>query len=652
MQLIKFLKQIALFEGFNHNELQKLSKLFIERTLDKGATVCTRGEPGDSMFLIYSGEMEVWTGDQDNKLINRLGAGDIFGEIAMLLEGKRISTVIVTRRAKLFELKRIDIEENFLQDPQKLKSLYSIIARRLTQANRSKIPTPLMTVISVIGPGQLKGKTMLANALSALLEKFTTTPSLIIRLHLRDKKNTGKDGGILYEKISWNSKSLIVNHIRNKSHHQDVLDISFGPSVTQKKMQNCLCRVFENIRGIYKFVVIDQAIDIKPVARAVIDESDIVINFQLSDDIEFIPVNRSQKVYRVINQYNAGSAMVPISGMDPFILQKDPDIENMSSDLLLDYICTNLTTKISRPIHRLARKILGSTVGIALGGGAAFGIAHIGVLKFLDDHNIPVDLVSGTSMGSAVAVGYASGLTGNDMIEMAQKIGNIWNTLSAARDITLFNSGILGGKGLKKALNPFLNGNTTFQDLLIPCRTVATDIEDGTRVSIASGRLDEAIRCSASVPLVWSPVKYRNRILVDGAINDPVPAEVVREMGADICIAVNVVPPLKKGTQTILSKIYKRANRFNPISMIGNRQKLPNIFDIIMNSIQTLQCELGNLKAASADVLINPDLSEFTWVEFYKPMAFIDKGTAAAEPAIPKITKLLSEKMAAYSFTI
>jgi NTE family protein len=78
---------------------------------------------------------------------------------------------------------------------------------------------------------------------------------------------------------------------------------------------------------------------------------------------------------------------------------------------------------------------------------------------------------------------------------------------------------------------------------LIPCRTVATDIEDGTRVTIASGALDDAIRSSASVPLVWSPVKYGDRILVDGAINDPVPAEVVREMGADICIAVNVVPP-------------------------------------------------------------------------------------------------------------
>jgi NTE family protein len=85
-----------------------------------------------------------------------------------------------------------------------------------------------------------------------------------------------------------------------------------------------------------------------------------------------------------------------------------------------------------------------------LGGGAAFGIAHIGVLKVLDDNNIPVDMVTGTSMGSAIAIGYASGLDGREMMALARKMGTIRTTLSAARDITLFNSGILGGKGLKK----------------------------------------------------------------------------------------------------------------------------------------------------------------------------------------------------------
>ena len=563
----------------------------------------------------------------------------------MLLDGRRTSTVISTRRARIFELKRRDFEENFFNDPQKLKSLYSIIARRLSQATRQRVPSRIMTVVSITGPVHLKGKTLLVNTLAVLLEKFTKTKSLIIRLH-SGQKDSGNTTCVSYKKISWGSKSLIVRHIDNKSQQEDVLDIGFNSSVSRKTIQNCLSQVFECIRGIYKFVVIDPGIGAAPVCEAIFNESDVVINLQQSADRELLPVNRSQKIYRIINQYNNGSDSFPVSGMEPFILHKDPDIENLSSVLQTDYICTNLQARISRPIHRLARKILGATVGVALGGGAAFGISHIGVLKVLDENNIPVDMVTGTSMGSAIAIGYASGLDGHEMMALAQKMGTIRTTLSAARDITLFNSGILGGKGLKKTLKPFLNGNKTFEDLLIPCRTVATDIEDGTRVTIASGALDDAIRSSASVPLVWSPVKYRGRILVDGAINDPVPAEVVREMGADISIAVNVVPPLKKGTQTILSKIYKQANRFNPVSMIGNRQKLPNLFDIIMNSIQTLQCELGNFKAGSADILINPDLSEHTWVEFYRPNEFINKGIESAESAVPKINKLLNEQMA------
>jgi predicted acylesterase/phospholipase RssA len=114
-------------------------------------------------------------------------------------------------------------------------------------------------------------------------------------------------------------------------------------------------------------------------------------------------------------------------------------------------------------------------------------------------------------------------------------------------------------------------------------------------------------------------------------------------------VRISVLPsmwyPPEKGTRTILSKIYKQANRFNPVSMIGNRHKLPNLFDIIMNSIQTLQCELGNFKAGSADILINPDLSEYTWIEFYRPDEFINKGIASAEPAVQEINELLTEQM-------
>ena len=140
----------------------------------------------------------------------------------------------------------------------------------------------------------------------------------------------------------------------------------------------------------------------------------------------------------------------------------------------------------------------------------------------------------------------------------------------------------------------------------------------------------------------------RARVLVDGGVSDPVPAETVNHMGADLCIAVNVVPPLKKGVENAVSKTIRMMTWFNPLSWFEGSSGLPNMFDIIMNSMQVLQYELGNFKAISADVLINPDLSDFTWIEYYRSDELIRRGAEAAERAMPAIERALNQKMGPY----
>jgi NTE family protein len=182
----------------------------------------------------------------------------------------------------------------------------------------------------------------------------------------------------------------------------------------------------------------------------------------------------------------------------------------------------------------------------------------------------------------------------------------------------------------------------------MPCTTVATDIESGERVAIGRGLLTAAFRASASVPMVFAPVKRGEAVLVDGGVSDPVPAEVVSSMGADLCIAVNVVPPLKRGVENAMSKLMRQFNRFNPLSYMNGGVAMPNMFDIVMNSMQVLQYELGNFKAISADVLINPDLSDFTWVEYYRSAELIQRGVEAAERAMPAIQRALDQKIAPF----
>jgi NTE family protein len=178
-------------------------------------------------------------------------------------------------------------------------------------------------------------------------------------------------------------------------------------------------------------------------------------------------------------------------------------------------------------------------------------VAHLGVLKALEQNGIPIDLVAGCSMG--VIVGYAAGLRAAEMINVARQIGTRRMLLSAL-DVSLTGPGLLAGNRLIKIFGPLVGPIQTFEQLQLPCRTVATDIETGERVVIGSGRLDAAFRASCSVPMILCPVRHGGRVLVDGGIVDPVPAE----------------------------------------------------------TMQTLQYELGNFKAIAADVRINMDLADFS----------------------------------------
>jgi NTE family protein len=232
------------------------------------------------------------------------------------------------------------------------------------------------------------------------------------------------------------------------------------------------------------------------------------------------------------------------------------------------------------------------------------------------------------------------------MTEIARRLGTLRTTLWAALDPTLARPAILSGDKVAAAFAEVRDRVTTFDRLVLPYRAVAADVETGERVAIGAGSVETAYRASAAVPIVWSPIRLDGRVLIDGSMIDPVPGEVVREMGADLCLAVNVVPPLRKGVETVLARWYHRLNRLNPLAYLSNSLGMPSMFDLGMNTVQMLQRELGNYKAIAADALISPDLTEFTWIEFYRAGELIERGAAAAERALPQIRRLLAERVA------
>jgi len=176
-------------------------------------------------------------------------------------------------------------------------------------------------------------------------------------------------------------------------------------------------------------------------------------------------------------------------------------------------------------------------IGLALGGGAARGFAHIGVIQVLEEQGVKVDLVAGTSAGSLVAALYASGKNGKELATLAEGMDE-----GAITDWAFPTRGLIRGEALARYVRA-QTGNKLIEQMALPLGIVATDLSDGSPILFQTGDTGAAVRASSSVPAVFQPVKIGAREYVDGGLVAPVPVRFARQMGAELIIAVDISEP-------------------------------------------------------------------------------------------------------------
>jgi NTE family protein len=265
-------------------------------------------------------------------------------------------------------------------------------------------------------------------------------------------------------------------------------------------------------------------------------------------------------------------------------------------------------------------------VGLALGGGAARGMAHIGVLQVLQKEGIPIDLIAGTSAGSIIGAAYARDQNIERMISEA--LDTNWKKMAPLIDPSLPKSGFIKGKKVRDLIATYVGGDIDFSDLKIPFACVATDIDTGDEVVINSGHVPEALRASISVPGIFKVVKHGERYVVDGGLTTPVPVEVVRRMGADFIIAVNVNPDVTGR----MGKAYRHRIETH---------KEPNLIQVMMQSLYITTYTVGRYAMEKADIVIEPDVAHISGSDFSKGRDLINHGREAAQKALPEIKRKL-----------
>lgn len=255
-------------------------------------------------------------------------------------------------------------------------------------------------------------------------------------------------------------------------------------------------------------------------------------------------------------------------------------------------------------------------IGLALGGGAAKGFAHIGVIKVLEANGLKADVVAGTSAGSVVGAMYAGGMDAFALQEHAVALD-----AASIRDLRLFSGGLVQGQKLQDYVNAQV-GNRPIERLGRPFAAVATQLETGKRMVFSRGNVGQAVRASSSIPGVFEAVPIGRFTYVDGGLVSPVPVDAARDLGADLVIAVD---------------ISSKAGGTAPGSLLGN----------VNQSITIMGQTLGALELARADVVIRPNVLDIGAVDFEQKGRAILEGERAAVAAMPQIRARLAQLRAA-----
>lgn len=300
-------------------------------------------------------------------------------------------------------------------------------------------------------------------------------------------------------------------------------------------------------------------------------------------------------------------------------------------------------------------------VGLALGSGSARGLAHIGVLRALEEAGITVHVVAGTSIGALIGAVHAAGR----LDSLAATFRTLdWRRIVSFIDVVLPKSGLIDGVRIAALVREHVP-SATIEALALPYAAVATDLTTGEEVVIRQGDVIEAVRASISVPGIFTPVRWNSRILVDGGLVNPVPVTVARALGADLVVAVDLnqgivagrrphaVRPrpatrlsrwtrsVREGVQEITARLAagdvpaaaQLARWFEPA------QPVPSIFEVLLASIAIMESRIGEVRLAldRPDILIRPPLGHIRLLDFDRAEEIIEIGYRSALPEVSKL---------------
>lgn len=661
-----FLKRVPLLQGLAHEDIRRVASRMQLLSLPKGSTLFSAGDEPNAFYIVTSGQVRiVHDVGGEERVVAFLGRGDEIGEGGLLTGEPRTTTVRLDTTCEFLKLLRKDFEDVLRENPSILLHLSRIMARRLVEQRapqlRKKPDGRQLFVLTAALPRRDR-HVLTVNLAFQLVEQLRRRV-LIVDLQ-PDAGHTARILGLKPDLVTEAAVRSVdfrdpdaISTLTQR--HPSGLDVMSLPASTLGGRLYSAIYLFLNfLREAHDVVLLSVGTDLADVEKSIIAEADQML---LAGAQSERPLFRQlQAELRALLPDTKKLVQVWLGDLDAEDIILDPAVERVlvpwSENIAEQFERSGspfepmaASPKSARAIERLARRIGGIKLGIALGTGAALGHSLIGVLKVLKRERIPLDILAGTSIGSIVGGLTALGLEPEEIEELALRVDKAWVYENLFWDLTVPRSGFFAGSTLLRFLRSYF-GAKEFGDLEVPFACVACDIETGEEIVLRDGRVAEAIRASCGMPLIFSPIRLAGRYLVDGGLVNPVPTRVVAAMGADVVVAVNLTMPASERAlrKPRMPKGRKPTIFETPVDLAHLKEltlpdslKAPDMFNIFFQMIYTMEYEIAQARVDFAHVVIEPDLRGFSWTELHRGSEIIKAGERIAEEYVPQIKALL-----------
>ncbi len=678
-------RQIPCFASLNWFDLQKIARKSIISEYKKGECVSQEGSAPDYFYCLVTGRLQRFTRNSDGSKSNVdfIHRGQHFGIISVLTGENHSMNYETLNDSVILKIDKEDFKGILKSIPHLGVEFSHALSKRIRRNVRGERPIFESKIISIYSPVGQTGCSTYAINLALSIQKETKQKVIFVNIAPRIKERLDPDDPNNAASPCWKADAVdlkdivgdhekIIENVIKDDLDIDLMNIIFDSDDSMASFN--ISPFVTTLVGDYHYVVVGLPNQMDTTVLETLTQSDLVHLHTLDrpSDLDLTRSVIDQLQDKQKENFNSEKVKVVLRPNHDKMYLSYEDINKIidydvykaipyvqRSNLIHDINCKSLTlhrcdenSLYAKTIRNIAREIGGVLVGIALGGGAALGVAHIGVIRVLEENNIPIDVVVGSSMGALIGAIWSIGNNADELEVIAREFERKSNMLKLF-DPVIPISGLIGGRLIKRWLRKHL-GDKTFYATKMPLKIVSYDLTRREELVINSGSLVDAVRESVAIPGVLEPIRSKERVIIDGGVLNPLPTNVLSSLGIKKIIAVNVLQSPDHVSEGFDIDQYRMAEKAkvpfykNPFHYVGFRlgrlisgMFTPNISDIIVKTLQASEYVIAEQSGNQADVVIHPDLVGINWYELDRVDDLIKAGEEATTNLLDKIKELV-----------